>query len=130
MEKSPSCGTAPQAPAQGCDLAKSGARVFLWYPPMAFALSGFALWPWRWELWTTAFLWAGAACCVNAAKCGRVHCAFTGPLYIGLGLLCGSNVLGWTSVAWPWVWALAVVGTVASFVPEWRGRVYWQCCKT
>jgi hypothetical protein len=24
---------------------------------------------------------------VNAAKCGRVHCAFTGPLYIGLSLL-------------------------------------------
>lgn len=113
-----------------CDLAKSRARIWLWYVPKVLAVLGFLAASVRWPIWATAFLWAGAACCVNAAKCGRVHCAFTGPLYIVLGLLCGSNAMGWISVGWPWIWTAAVAGTLASFVPEWRGRVYWQCERT
>ena len=33
-------------------------------------------------LWFTAFLVAGAACLANAARCGRRHCYFTGPLFL------------------------------------------------
>lgn len=33
-------------------------------------------------LWTLALLVAGGACIVNAARCGRRHCHFTGPLYL------------------------------------------------
>ena len=130
MDKSSACETAPQEPAQGCDLAKSGARIFLWYPPMALALAGFALWPWRWALWTTAFLWAGAACCVNARKCGRVHCTFTGPLYLALAAACAAVAAGWFSVQWFWIWIGAIAGTLLSFMPEWQGRVYWSCGPT
>lgn len=124
--KSSACGSAPQEPAQGCDLANCRARIFLWYPPMALALSGFALWPWRWGLWTTAFLWAGTACCVNARKCGRVHCTFTGPLYLALGGITLANAAAWAEIGWPWIWGAAILGTLASFAPEWKGRVYWS----
>lgn len=33
-------------------------------------------------MWTPALLTAAAACVVNAARCGRLHCYFTGPLFL------------------------------------------------
>ena len=35
--------------------------------------------PW---LWIPALLVMGIACMANAARCGRVHCYFTGPFYL------------------------------------------------
>jgi hypothetical protein len=74
-------------------------------------------------IWTSAFLVAGVSCVANARRCGRLHCYFTGPLYlfaagatvlIGLGLMPGG---------WSWIAGVAIVGTVLAYVPEWvRGR--------
>jgi len=33
-------------------------------------------------LWIPAFLVMGIGCIANAARCGRLHCYVTGPLYI------------------------------------------------
>ena len=33
-------------------------------------------------LWFAGFLLAGVACVANAARCGRRHCYFTGPLFL------------------------------------------------
>ena len=33
-------------------------------------------------LWFAAFLVAGVGCVANAARCGRRHCYFTGPLFL------------------------------------------------
>jgi hypothetical protein len=33
-------------------------------------------------LWIPAFLVMGIGCVANAARCGRVHCYFTGPLFL------------------------------------------------
>ena len=118
--------TADRPQAQSRDLARSLVGRCLWYVPMAMAVVGFLIASARWPIWTAVFLWAGAACLANAARCGRVHCAFTGPLYIALGLLCGSNAMGWSSVGWLWVWGAAIAGTLASFIPEWLGRRYWK----
>lgn len=39
-------------------------------------------------LWFFGFLAAGAACVINAARCGRRHCYFTGPaLLLGAGYM-------------------------------------------
>ena len=64
------------------DLICSGKALFIWYLPIAALIVG-ASWtsgrPW---LWIPAFLVMGVACLANAARCGRVHCYFTGPLYL------------------------------------------------
>ena len=33
-------------------------------------------------VWPVAFLVMGVACVANARRCGRVHCYFTGPLFL------------------------------------------------
>jgi hypothetical protein len=54
--------------------------------PVVFANSGTVGWAilacrpiW---LWIPAFLVMGIGCIANAARCGRLHCYVTGPLYI------------------------------------------------
>jgi hypothetical protein len=81
--------------------------------------------PWRQTLWPTAFFWAGGLCLGNALLCGRVHCTFTGPLYLLTGLAAQAKVLGWLSIDWTVLWAAVAVGTVLSLIPEWTWKVYW-----
>ena len=63
--------------------------------------------PWRGAIWATAMGVMAAACLVNALRCGRMHCYFTGPfltvmalasLAYGLGALplgpSGWNIIG------------------------------------
>jgi hypothetical protein len=52
--------------------------------------------PARTAIWVTALIWTGTACLVNARRCNRTHCRYTGPYYpamtapvlaLGLGLV-------------------------------------------
>jgi len=101
-------------------------RLVLWAFPLSLVLAGFLMPPWRQTLWPTAFFWAGGLCLGNAFRCGRVHCTFTGPLYLLTGLIATGKALGWLSLSWTWLWIAAAVGTVISFIPEWVGKVYWS----
>jgi hypothetical protein len=118
----------------GSDISNSsGAERDLLYR----GASGFLLWcaPWlvfglglsapprlRTALWTVSFAVMGAACLLNAARCGRVHCRFTGPFFIlaaiaslayGLGLL----PLG--PSGWKWIGAGTIIGACAfTCIPE------------
>lgn len=52
---------------------------------------------WRTVIWTAALVVMGAACTVNAARCGRVHCYLTGPFFLLMAvatLLYGWSLLG------------------------------------
>jgi len=75
----------PPASAASCqanDLLCGGRSVLLWCLPAAALIAGLwwsSLRPW---LWVPAFLVMGGACLANAARCGRVHCYFTGPLFL------------------------------------------------
>ena len=43
-------------------------------------------------VWPTVLTSMGVACFLNARRCGRIHCYFTGPLFLvlaGIGLLYG-----------------------------------------
>lgn len=64
------------------DLARGRYAVLLWWLPVAALIVG-GNWP-KFEilLWFSAFLVMGAACFANAARCGRVHCYVTGPLFL------------------------------------------------
>jgi hypothetical protein len=44
-------------------------------------------------VWPTLLTFMGVACLLNARRCGRIHCYFTGPFFL---LLAG----GWASI-WP-----------------------------
>ncbi|MGH8213595.1 MAG: hypothetical protein ACREPP_10255 [Rhodanobacteraceae bacterium] len=40
-------------------------------------------------IWAAAFAWMGAACLLNARRCHRLHCYFSGPILLGAMLIAG-----------------------------------------
>lgn len=69
-------------------------------------------------LWVPALLVGGTACLVNAARCGRLHCYFTGPLYLLAALatvLYGFHVLPFH---WCWILAAVVSGIALAYLLE------------
>jgi hypothetical protein len=77
-------------------------RILLWrLPTIAIVASSFL--PssrLKGAIWTVAFGQMGLACVLNAARCGRRHCYFTGPLYLAgaaASLLRGLDLIriGW-----------------------------------
>jgi hypothetical protein len=75
-----------------------------WWIPHAAILAGlFVLTPGRTIIWTSALIWMGTACILNARRCGRTHCRYTGPYYLlmivpvlvlGLGIV-AAGTYGW-----------------------------------
>jgi hypothetical protein len=54
-------------------------------------------------IWIIALAWMGTACLINARRCNRTHCRYTGPYYLamvvpvmalGAGLIT-VGILGW-----------------------------------
>lgn len=109
-----------------CDFAKGRATWLLWRAPMIPLVLGIAYAPWRWPAWSVGLLWIGLWCLVNAVRCGRVHCTFTGPLFLVVGVFSALNAVGWVAIHPAWIWGPAFVGSVLAYVPEWRGKMYWQ----
>ena len=104
-------------------LCRGPSGFLLWCAPWLVFVLGFSVSPGlRTALWTTSFALMGAACLLNAARCGRVHCRYTGPFFIlaaitslayGLGLL----PLG--PSGWKWIGAGTVIGAlVLCCIPE------------
>lgn len=108
------------------DLVSSKMCWVLWGIPTAFfILGGLVSPPLRVLLWTPALLVAGGACVVNAARCSRLHCHITGPLYLiaaGATVLRGLDVL---PLQWWWIGLWAIGGTLLAYVPEWLRGKYW-----
>ena len=60
-------------------------NLVAWWIPQAAVLAGlFVPAPIRAVLWTIALIWMGAACILNARRCGRTHCRYTGPYYLAM----------------------------------------------
>ena len=101
------------------DLLGSRWALLLWWGPWVLiiiggitVLSGNAA---RTVLWTTGFAVAGVACLVNARRCGRRHCFYTGPLYLLAALaslLYGLGVLPLGMNGWGWIIGSAVAGSL------------------
>jgi hypothetical protein len=65
------------------------ALAVFWLPAIAIVVagsSGFSS-SWRTTVWTVALVTMGAACMVNAFRCGRVHCYLTGPFFLVMALV-------------------------------------------
>ena len=101
------------------DLLCNGTSGFLFWclPWFAFAL-GWAVSPiWRTLLWTASLGVMGILCLLNASRCGRVHCYFTGPFFL-LGAVAslgyGFGLLPLGASGWKWICAITVVGVSPS----------------
>jgi hypothetical protein len=89
-----------------------------WLPKGAIIAALFAAAPLRAVVWTVALLWMGIACILNARRCGRTHCRYTGPYYLAMILpvlvlafgLISASIYSWLALA------LLIVG---------GGRVIW-----
>ncbi|MGH8320951.1 MAG: hypothetical protein ACRESX_06150 [Gammaproteobacteria bacterium] len=96
-------------------LASAQTRLLFWLPWLLILIGGFIGGVTRTVLWTVGFSVAGAACLVNARRCGRRHCFYTGPLYLLAALaslLYGLHVLPLGEHGWNWIAGIAVVGSL------------------
>ena len=55
-----------------------------WIPQAAIVFSLFAPVSARAAVWIIALVWMGCACILNARRCGRTHCRYTGPYYLAM----------------------------------------------
>jgi hypothetical protein len=69
-----------QHSCKSCGLFLSWKAIFLFCLPVIALIVGSGWQKGRLLLWIPAFIVMGAACLVNAARCGRIHCYATGPL--------------------------------------------------
>lgn len=80
---------------------------------------------WRTFVWTAALSTMGAACVVNAVRCGRLHCYITGPFFFAIAvvtLLYGLGVVPLGRNGWSLIGLIVLVGAVALYcLPE----IFW-----
>jgi hypothetical protein len=106
------------------DLLCSGMSGFLFWclPWLVFALGWTVSPAWRTVLWTASLGLMGILCLLNASRCGRVHCRFTGPLFIlgaVVSLAYGLGFLRLGLSGWKWICAVTVIGgIVLTWIPE------------
>jgi len=81
--------------------------LLAWWIPKAAILAGLLV-PVsvRALIWIVALIWMGAACFLNARRCNRTHCRYTGPYYLAMivpvvmldmGVI-SSGIYGWVSL--------------------------------
>lgn len=74
-------------------------------------------------VWPTVLTSMGVACLLNARRCGRIHCYFTGPfllLLAAVGLLYGLGALPLGARGWSTLSLILVIGSALLVcVPEW-----------
>lgn len=79
-------------------------------------------------VWFAALIWMGGACLVNASRCGRRHCYFTGPFFIVMAvvvMLHGYDVIPLGSNGWWWLFvAIGAGGGLLWYLPERRWGRY------
>ena len=90
-------------------------KLVAWWLPHAALVAGLLVAvPARTVIWIVGLAWMGVACMLNARRCGRTHCRFTGPYYLvmiipvlGLGLgVVPAGLSGWLALG-----ALIILGS-------------------
>ena len=67
-------------------------------------------------IWLLALSWMGGACLLNARRCGRVHCRYTGPFLLAMTLPVLGHGIGLVPLGedgWLWLGLAIGVGTAA-----------------
>ncbi|PCH69443.1 MAG: hypothetical protein COC01_01455 [Bacteroidetes bacterium] len=105
--------------------ARGKTALLLWGIPHILIVMGFIVNNYAGIIWGIAFIWAGIGCTINARHCKRVHCYFTGPLYLILGIISLLVYAQVISIEWIYLLIIAIAGTILSFIPEWLGKKYF-----
>jgi hypothetical protein len=94
---------------QSQDLACGRSAILLWYLPVFALFIGLGWTEARPWLWIPAFLVMGIACLANAARCGRLHCFVTGPIYLSSAVYVALASFGLVPLR-PGIFMLIVLG--------------------
>jgi|SRR5262245_9237602 len=66
-------------------LGSTHTSALAWWLPQAVIIAALiAPVPVRAAIWIVALIWMGTACILNARRCGRTHCRYTGPYYLSM----------------------------------------------
>ncbi len=112
------------------DLTRSWGRLFLIYgvpwivmqlvgnlSNSALAVAG---------TWAAGFAVMGTACVVNALRCGRVHCWFTGPWFLLAAAVTVLRYMGVVEISWSTIINAGPAGALLLFfVPEYIWGKYF-----
>ena len=96
-----------------------------WIPQGTIVASLFLPVPLRTVVWIVALTWMGTACILNAKRCGRTHCRYTGPYYLSMiapVLALGPRILNADFLGWL---ALAVLILIGSKLIWWATERAW-----
>ena len=89
--------------------------LLAWWIPWIAVIAGLlAPVPVRTALWITAMSWMGMACILNAKRCGRTHCRYTGPYYLAMSapvVALGSGLVAADIYAWLVLAAVILLGS-------------------
>src|SRR5258707_12231875 len=98
--------------------------LLAWWVPKATILAGlFVPVSVRAVIWIIALIWMGTACILNARRCNRTHCGYTGPYY--LAMIAPVVVLGIVS-AWIYSWMfLSRLIVAGSWLICWAAERGW-----
>jgi hypothetical protein len=127
-------------------------NLLAWRIPQAAMLGGlFIAVPARTVIWIIALIWMGTACILNARRCGRTHCRYTGPYYLamvapviilasgivsagfygwfvlGVLILAGSKIVWWVTER---AWGKFSDSSITSLASAHTSSVGRYCCKT
>lgn len=99
--------------------------VAWWIPKGAIIAALFAPLPARAAVWTIALTWMGTACLLNARRCGRTHCRYTGPFYLAMIAAVLALAFGPISAS-PYNWlALALFIVSGGWIIWWATERAW-----
>ena len=107
-------------------LARTYTNVRAWWVPKIAIVAALSIAvPLRVSVWIIALLWMGMACLLNAWRCGRTHCRYTGPFY--LAMILPVVVLGFDQgLASIYAWlALALLIVCGGWVIRWKTEQAW-----
>jgi Ca2+/Na+ antiporter len=107
-------------------LANTRTNALAWRIPQVAILGGLLVPELvRSAIWIIALIWMGAACILNARRCNRTHCRYTGPYYLAMivpVLALGSGAVSVSFYAWL---ALACVILLGSRLVWWATELAW-----
>ena len=76
-------------------------------------------------IWIVALIWMGTACLLNARRCGRTHCRYTGPYYLAMAVpvvVLATGVIALDFYGWL---ALAILILAGSKIIWWATERAW-----
>ena len=96
-------------------LGSARTYALAWWIPQAAIVAGlFVPVPVRATIWIIALIWMGTASLLNARRCGRTHCRYTGPYYLAMiapVLVLGSGIVSVGIYGWIVFGVLIIAGS-------------------